>query len=270
MATLTKDQVIAYIGQHAKEYNIDPAALLSVALGEGLNHPASLGPWQIPGEAGMSFGPPSWFQGGAGGDLMKFIGTSSPYVASDWAWSTDGLNYWLKVASQAKGVAGSTGLTAITNLVNNFERPLEKYRSGNINAAMQAYVGMQNAVANFTTGGSTTDGSGQGNAIVPVPGSALDKPGSASASGTPGKAAPSQDIRLANFGPVQIGIPSGAVLGIFGFGLIAVGALLFIAGSKGPMRFADSSGGTPYGAGYRAAIRDYGPRSYGQNFGPKA
>jgi hypothetical protein len=258
VTVLSRDQVIAYVGIHAKDYNLDPAALLAVANGEGLNHPGS--PWWIPGESGPSFGPPSWY-GGPGGAGAKYLAQAggNAQAAMDWAWSPAGLDAWMQEASQSQGVAGSSGLTAITNLVNNFERPLQKYRSGNITNARNVYADFQAALGlaqanppNLPPNDGTSDPGG--NPIVPVPPDALNKPGSnGSGSGGSQPNAPggSQDIRLASIGAfslgpfstkgLQIGVPSGMVLGMLGMGLLALGALMFIAGSKGPMRFAGSS-----------------------------
>lgn len=247
---LTKDQAIAYIGLHAKDYNLDPAALLAVAEGEGLNHPVTS--WLVPGEAARSFGPPSWFGGGAGAKYLAQVGGNAD-VAAQWAWSTAGLDAWMKEAA-AGGPnghpAGLTGLPAITAIVQGFERPSSIYVQGNITNAKNAYDRYQKLIAQALaadptaggTGGVVTDPPG-GNAIVPNPpdtggvGSSSGTSGSGSGSGASGG---SQDVKLGNIGPVDVGIPSGLVLGLFGMGLLALGALLFIAGSKGPMRFSDA------------------------------
>jgi hypothetical protein len=218
---LDKNGVIAYIGAHAKEYNVDPAALLAVALGEGLNtSPGSF--WTVPGEPVPSFGPPSWYQGGAGGAIVKAQGNVQ--TASNWSWSPDGLDYWMKQASQSSGVAGASGLAAITAIVSNFERPASQYVSGNINNALQAYVGMQNAIAGFTDQ--------QGNIIVPVPPNAGTTPGQTITPPVTGGGGPSQDVRLGQIGPLKVGIPSGLVLGLLGMSLLALGAILFVVGGR--------------------------------------
>jgi hypothetical protein len=244
---LTRDQTIAYIAQHAKDYNLDPAALLAVANGEGLGHPPT--PWYLPGEKGLaSFGPPSWYAGGAGADFMKHFGISSAIVAAQAAWSTAGLDYWMKIAA-ADGGAGKTGAVAIDALVRGYERPARENVQPNIDKAITQYKSFQQAVAQALGHAGTSGGDGgvvssppDGNAIVPVPpdSGGTGSTGSTGTSSGSGSSGGSQDVKLGNIGPVDVGIPSGLVLGLFGMGLLALGALLLIAGSKGPMRFSDT------------------------------
>jgi hypothetical protein len=237
---LTTDQVIAYIGANAAKYNLDPAALLAVAQGEGLGtKPGST--WTVPGEAYPSFGPASWFSdpGAAGGEFMKAFGVTSAAAASVIAWSPQGLDYWMQTAANAKGVAGQSGLTAITNLVTQFERPSAKYVSGNITNAKDAYESFRTQIASLlgqvpTQPGITDTQPQQGNPIVPVPADSggTTSPGTTGSTttspGTGGAANP-QDIRLGDIGPFKVGIPSGLVLGIMGMGLLALGIVLFVA-----------------------------------------
>jgi hypothetical protein len=235
---LTKDQVIAYIGANAAKYNLDPAALLAVSGTEGLGT-APGSSWTVPGESGPSFGPPSWFTGGAGGDFMKHFGVTSVDAASAIAWSTQGLDYWMQQAQASKNVAGTSGLNAITQLVLNFERPSSIYVSGNITKAKNAYEGFRTQIASLlgqvpTQPGVTDTQPQQGNPIVPVPADSggTTSPGTAGSTttspGTGGAANP-QDIRLGAIGPFKVGIPSGLVLGIMGMGLLALGIVLFVA-----------------------------------------
>lgn len=237
---LTRDQAIVYIAVNAKNYNLDPAALLAVAEGEGLNHPVTS--WLVPGENARSFGPPSWFGGGAGAKYLAQVGGNAD-VAAQWAWSTAGLDAWMKEAA-AGGPnghpAGLSGAAAITAIVQGFERPSSIYVQGNINNAIHAYAGYQTLVKNALAGNATGGGSGgpvtdppDGNAIVPNP---PDTGGVGTGSGTSGAGSgsgtASQDVKLGNIGPVDVGIPSGLVLGLFGMGMLALGVLLFVGGSK--------------------------------------
>jgi hypothetical protein len=237
MATLSRDQAIAYVIQNASKYNLDPAALLSVAEGEGLNHAPT--PWTVPGEDYPSFGPPSWFGGGAGAKYLAQFGGNANAAAA-WAWSPDGLDAWMREASQSKGVAGTTGNAAIYNLVTNFERPAARYVSGNITDAIARYAKYEAQVltSGITgsaggSGGTVTDPP-EGNPIVPVPPNSggTTTPGTGGVTTGAGAAGGSQDVKLGSIGPVDVAIPSGLVLGLFGMGLLALGALLFVGGNR--------------------------------------
>lgn len=145
---LDKNGVIAYLGQVAPQYGVDPAAMLAIANSEGLNTtPGST--WTVPGESGPSFGPPSWFSGGAGGTLMQKFGFTSASQASQFAWSPAGLDYWIQqVAGVAKGLTGSAAISAI---VSGFERPSTNYHGVNlaqkeINTANGLYSQFQQAI----------------------------------------------------------------------------------------------------------------------------
>jgi hypothetical protein len=150
---LDKQGVIAYVGQNAARFGLDPAAVLSVANHEGLNtSPGST--WILPKENGFNFGPPSWFSGGAGSDVVKMQGSNAP----GWSWTPAGLDYWLQQV--AKSASGLSGRSAISAIVNGFERPREDLAAGEINNASADYTSFQQQIANAVgigTGGATTD-----------------------------------------------------------------------------------------------------------------
>ena len=134
---LTRDQVVAYIGQNAPLAGVDPAAMLSVANFEGLKQaPGSF--WTLPGEGNISFGPPSWYGGtpgnpAAGTKILSEQGNNAP----GWAWTPAGLDYWIQ---QIAGVArGLSGTAAISSIVNNFERPRADLAAGEITNAGSVY-----------------------------------------------------------------------------------------------------------------------------------
>jgi hypothetical protein len=140
---LNRDQVIAYVGQVAPQYGVDPAAMLSVANHEGLNtEPGSF--WTVPGELFNSFGPPSWNANpkAAGGPIVSRQGSVTN--AASWAWTPEGLDYWIQQVAQA--ASGLTGTAAISAIVHNFERPLERLAPGEIRNATADYAGFQAAI----------------------------------------------------------------------------------------------------------------------------
>lgn len=162
---LNRDQVIAYIGQNAPLHGVDPAAMLAVANHEGLNRAPINGvgqTWVLPNESGYNFGPPSWYSGGAGGGVIGIAGSNAP----TFAWTPAGLDYWI---NQIAGVAsGLQGRSAISAIVNKFERPREDLRQGEIDNASADYQSFQRAIQNAVgtilpqtgvtdTGGDTTD-----------------------------------------------------------------------------------------------------------------
>jgi len=138
---LTREGAIQYIGQNAPNYGVDPAAMLAVANHEGLNFVPIGGTWRIPGESGYNFGPPSWYSGGAGAAIINMQGSNAPA----WSWSTAGLDYWMQQISNV--ASGLTGYSAIQSIVNNFERPAEKYRLGEIQNAWNDYTSFQQQIA---------------------------------------------------------------------------------------------------------------------------
>lgn len=129
---LDKNGVIAYVQQKARDFGLDPAAVLAVANQEGLNtDPGSH--WQLPGEKNISFGPPSWYGNGAGADIIAKHGDD----AARWSWTPEGIDYWLgQVQGAARGLVGDDAVEAI---VNKFERPREDLAAGEIAKAKQAY-----------------------------------------------------------------------------------------------------------------------------------
>jgi len=131
--------VIQYVAQRAPAYGLDAAAVLSVANHEGLNTaPGSY--WTLPGEFGISFGPPSWYAGdaahpAAGTPIVAQQGSNAP----NWAWTPSGLEYWLsKVAQVAQGLSVTDAIRAI---VTGFERPAAQNVGPEIDNASHDYAG---------------------------------------------------------------------------------------------------------------------------------
>jgi len=96
------------IRRYARKHKLDPAAVLSVAQGEGGLK------WGAVGDQGTSFGP---FQLHVGGALPKGRGAS-------WANSEAGLDYALRQMAGA-GAAGLQGRAAVDAIVRRFERPAD-------------------------------------------------------------------------------------------------------------------------------------------------
>jgi hypothetical protein len=228
-AMLNKQGVIAYVGANASRFGLDPAAVLSVANTEGLGTtPGST--WVLPKENGFNFGPPSWFSGGAGADIVKAQGNQAAY----WSWTPAGLDYWLQSVSNA-GASGLTGYAAISKIVTNFERPAAQNVQGNINKAIGAYASFQRQVL---------AGPGDGNTIVPNP---PDTPGNITLPGqtqpgqlpTPTNPTDTSTTTGAKFsfhlfdtplGPINFTLPwdfSGILLFLAAIFAIIIGALLW-------------------------------------------
>jgi hypothetical protein len=227
---LTKPDVVAYVGANASRYNLDPAAVLAVANGEGLGTTPGSTWYADPSEPYKSFGPPSWYGGGAGAAIITAQG--SPDAASRWSWTPAGLDYWLQSVSQS--AAGLTGLTAIRAIVTGFERPAARYVQGNIDKAWSQYSSFQQQIQ-----------TGPGNPIVttpPEPGT-LVIPGQG---GVPGQfptptnpQQPTQTKTSAKFslplfqlptGPVNLTLPwdfSGILMFLAAIFAIIIGALLW-------------------------------------------
>lgn len=101
------NSVAQYLMAHARQYGLDPRAVIAVARQEGLGGGV--------GDHGTSFGP---FQLHEGGALPRGIPLGR---AQAWAESPAGLNYALsRIASVARGLSGSQAINAI---VSRFERP---------------------------------------------------------------------------------------------------------------------------------------------------
>jgi len=170
---LDKPGVVAYVGQNASRFGLDPAAVLAVADHEGLNtQPGST--WVVPKEPTFSFGPPSWYAGGAGAAIVQAQGASAAY----WAWTPAGIDYWLQQVANS-GAAGLTGMEAIVQIVGGygwgFERPADP--SADIINAQRVYKTYQAQIQAPLPG----------NIIVPTP----DQPGTLQIPGQlPGTTAP--------------------------------------------------------------------------------
>lgn len=148
---LDRSGVIQYVGENAAKYGLDPAAVLSVANHEGLNTaPGST--WNLSGEGGFNFGPPSWYTGAgaAGATILGQHGQSS----ASWSWTPAGLDYWLQQVSAA--ASGLSGTAAIAAIVHKFERPKESLAAGEITNASNDYQSFVQAIGNLGTQPGTT------------------------------------------------------------------------------------------------------------------
>lgn len=123
---LDREGVIAYVRQRAPEYGLDPAAVLAVGEQEGMGGGI--------GDTGTSFGPWQLHVGGAFPGQLSGLTSSGKHA---WAWSTEGVDYAL--GSMSKVASGLTGGSAISSLVQNFERPREDLRGGEIARAQGRY-----------------------------------------------------------------------------------------------------------------------------------
>jgi hypothetical protein len=197
-----------------------------------------------PGDGNTSFGP---WQLHSGGALPSNIGALGPVAAQQWAWSTDGINYALAdMARKMNAGAGPnlTGRAAVDAMSRFFEisndipgqaqRAWDTYTGWlgtNIPITLDGFFNVQqaNGQRSQVAGGADVQ-DGQGNAIVPVPPTALNKP--TTTSPATGGAATPQDVRLGTVGPFNVGIPSGLVLGLLGLSLLLIGALLFAYGGQ--------------------------------------
>ena len=117
------NSVAQYLMAHARQYGLDPRAVIAVARQEGLGGGV--------GDHGTSFGP---FQLHEGGALPRGIPLGQ---AQAWAESPAGLNYALsRIASVARGLSGRQAISAI---VSRFEHPANI--PGEIAGAESAYGG---------------------------------------------------------------------------------------------------------------------------------
>lgn len=100
-----------YVAKRAPQYQLDPFAVLAVALQEGISGKV--------GDNGTSFGPWQLHQGGA----YPASAPQTPDAANAWAWSPAGVDYVLgRMQSVAGGLRGKQAVRAI---VYRFERPLD-------------------------------------------------------------------------------------------------------------------------------------------------
>lgn len=231
---LSKPDVVQYVGQNAYRYNLDPAAVLAVANHEGLNKQPVGGvapTWILPNEGGLSnFGPPSWFQGGAGGKIIQQQGGLQ--AAANWSWTPAGLDYWMQSIADA-GAGGLQGLAAVTAIVQRFENPRADLIPGEITNAMQDYQSFQQQI--ITGGGNTiVVPPSQPGDITGIPGQTT--PGQLPAASNPQaqttvKATPfSMHLLDLPTGPVNLTLPwdfSGILLFLAALLAIIIGALLW-------------------------------------------
>jgi hypothetical protein len=114
--------VAPLIAQLARQYGLDPAAVIAVARGEGglVNRTGDIG--DLAG--GGSYGP---FQLYAQGALPSRL-RGNTRAADSWAWSPEGIRYALsKMASS--GARGLQGRQAVETIIRRFERPADPDRS---------------------------------------------------------------------------------------------------------------------------------------------
>lgn len=218
-AMLDKPDVVAYVGQNAGKFGLDPAAVLAVANHEGLNtKPGTT--WVLPKESGFNFGPPSWYSGGAGGPIVTQQGGNASY----WAWTPAGLDYWMQKVAES-GAAGLTGVQAITAIVKNFERPRADLVSGEIINASKDYNSFLQQIQGQLPGATRP---------IPVPGGTqLPTPTNPEQTGsTPTKADSNFSMHLFDTpaGPINFTLPwdfSGILLFLAAIFCIIIGALLW-------------------------------------------
>lgn len=230
---LNKNQVIAYVGQHAPEFGLDPAAVLAVANHEGLNTaPGSF--WTLAGEGNISFGPPSWFGNGAGSAILQMFGGNHDQAAA-FSWTPAGIDMWLKrvVSDSAQSgipAVGKTGASAIEAIVRGFERPRANLVAGEITNASRDYASFQAAIG----GGVQVpelpgQAPAQSRAQAPVQGQAQGQ-AQAPVQAASGASAPGM-LSLGTVGPLAVGVPSGLLLGLIAIVLLIIGAVI-LAGSQ--------------------------------------
>jgi len=123
---------VADIVAGAKQRQLDPFAVIAVAMTEGLSGGI--------GDNGHSFGP---FQLNDAGGAFPAQVTGTPQQKNAWAWSAAGIKYALDgIASVA---AGQKGQQAVTSIVTRFERPknptAEIGRAGANYANLTKYTG---------------------------------------------------------------------------------------------------------------------------------
>lgn len=233
---LGKDDVISYVSANAYKYGLDAAAVLAVADHEGLNHGPDSGKgltWVVPGEPTFSFGPPSWYAGGAGANIVKMQGNDAAY----WSWTPAGIDYWLEQVA-ASGASGLTGDAAIRQIVGGygwgFERPADPSLGNRLaHDAYNKFLVLVNQ-------------SNPGNPIVPVPSQpgtitipGQTGPGQLPIPSNPQKPAPAPAQTTAKFslhlfdlptGPVNLTLPwdfSGILMFLAALFAIIIGALLW-------------------------------------------
>lgn len=111
-----------YVVKRSPHYQLDPAAVIVVAIQEGLSGKI--------GDNGTSFGPWQLHQGGA----YPASAPQTPNAANAWAWSPAGIDYALGRMQTVAG--GLKGKAAVHAIVFQFERP--KNPQGEYSAAVQA------------------------------------------------------------------------------------------------------------------------------------
>jgi cell wall-associated NlpC family hydrolase len=119
MATDLIKQYLQYAAPYAKQYNLDPWAMMSVANAESGLNPNSIG------DGGQSFGYHQFYTKGAGGaNARQYLDPRK------------NIEYAARLMAKG-GASGLTGQKAIDSMVRNFERPANP--SGEVQRALQFY-----------------------------------------------------------------------------------------------------------------------------------
>jgi Sec-independent protein translocase protein TatA len=142
-------QKVLYIIKGSLGRNLDPAAVISVAIQEGGFHGAI-------GDNGTSFGP---FQLHVNGALPPSVASQGAAYSQRWANSTVGIDYALNQIQQV--AAGHKGGDAIARIVYSFERPhdpgSESANAANVYPRVQGWISGGNFTA-IAGGSSSTPG----------------------------------------------------------------------------------------------------------------
>lgn len=140
---------VVYIVKGSIGRNLDPAAVISVALQEGGFHGAI-------GDSGTSFGP---FQLHINGALPQAVAAQGAGYAQYWANSPAGIDYALSQIQKVAG--GKSGGDAVARIVYSFERPhdpgSEAAAAANVYPRVKQWLGSNNLSA-IAGGGSNTPG----------------------------------------------------------------------------------------------------------------
>ena len=155
---MPRDNTVRVITALAERYNLDPRAVIAVAMGEGgvAYRPGAIGDKA----GGGSYGP---FQLYAQGALpQRFRGR--PDAADQWAWSPQGIDYALRQMKKA-GASGLRGRQAVETIIRKFERPADPDKS--VRLALSRYGGVRPPKS---TGGRVGPSSAPRVSASPTPG----------------------------------------------------------------------------------------------------
>lgn len=106
---------VEWVRQHARDYGLDPAAVLAIADVEGAgggigDGGLAYGPWQ---DHMTHFPDRPWYGYGRNNQFVQ-----------DWAWSEAGFDYVMR-SMVAAGAGGHTGLDAVRAIATYYERPAD-------------------------------------------------------------------------------------------------------------------------------------------------